>query len=253
VGFCSAKKEILLKYSVRKIIQAVPVLVLLLGIAVIAHAVPIQPVSYDMPNGYGISVGGEYNYWDENYTGSGDKTVDGAPLTGGLGKLTDGIIATKSWEWTDVSGNGQTQQDLYVGWTWGDPTISFYFANKVNINNVTFYVDDPGNGNNGNPHRGGVAAPESFTINGTTHTVNNSSPGSGPLAIKISDLGLDPVDVMTVTINRDLSSPYSFWVFVSEITFDDGVPTPVPEPSTFILFGAGIAGFALLRRSRQRK
>jgi hypothetical protein len=254
-GLLRRKEEIRMKL-VKKLVQVIPVVVALLVLAVVSHAMPIKPVSYDMPNGCGKSVGGEYNYWDTYYTGSGEKTTDGAQLTHGLGKLTDGIIATNSWEWT-FGGVGYTLQDAsgngpYIGWTWGDPTITFHFADKVNIDNVTFYVDDPGNDIYGNPHRGGVAAPKEFIINGSTHSYTNSSPGSGPLAINIDNLGLVNFNDLTVKINRDLSSKYSFWLFVSEITFDDGLPAPVPEPSTFILFGAGIAGFALLR-NRHRK
>jgi hypothetical protein len=251
-------KGFFMKLSIKKMIQVLPMVLALLGSAVITHAVPITPSSYDMPNGYGThTVGGEYNYWDVNYSGSGNKTTDGAPLSGGSGKLTDGVIATESWEWTDTLGVGHTQQNLagtgpYVGWTWGDPTIIFRFASPVAIDTMTFYVDDPGNDINGNPHRGGVAAPKSITINGITHNVINTSPGSGPLAINLADLGLGSLTDMTVTINRDLSSLYSFWLFVSEVTFDNGVPAPVPEPSTMILFGAGIAGLALLR-NRQKK
>jgi hypothetical protein len=251
-----------MKCSVTKLIRLATIVIAILAGAVIAHAVPIKPVSYDMPNGYGTSVGGEYNYWDANYTGSGIKTgdgkngsplADGAQLSGGLGKLTDGIIARESWEWTDADGNGRTQQNLsgtgpYVGWTWGDPTITFHFAGPVKIDSISFYVDNPANDIFGNP-RGGVAAPESFNIAGRSHPGIKVYPGNGPLVDRFTGLDLF-VQELTVEIIRDISAT-RFWVFVSEITFDDGEPAPVPEPSTLILFGAGIAAVALFRHRRK--
>ena len=227
--------------------------------AVFSHAVPIISSSYDMPNGSGVARGGMSNYWDDKYTGSGSKTVDGAILSGGSGKLTDGIIATESWAWTDDAGVFHTSKNLdrYVGWTWGDPTITFHFENIVHIDTIAFYVDNPANDKFGAP-QGGVAAPESFSINGATKFsgVDNKVAGSGPLAISFTNLGLD-VSELILKINRDLTrdsknNEIRFWAFMSEVTFDDGVPAPVPEPSTMILFGAGMAGLALLRKRHQK-
>lgn len=246
-----------MKSLAKKMIQLVAIVIALLAGAVISHATPIMPSSYDMPNGYGQWAGGMYNYWDAGYTGSGDTTKDGAALTGGLGKLTDGIIATESWEWTDAYGIVHTQQNLsgtgpYMGWTWGDPTIIFHFAGLVDIETISFYVDNPKNDIYGHP-RGGVCAPRSFTINGTERSsgVDNTQEGNGPLAISFTDLGLRSVDLLTVTINRDISGTDRFWVFVSEVTFDDQ-SVPVPEPSTLMLIGSGIAGLALLRNRRRK-
>lgn len=243
-----------MKQPARGLCQTVAIALSLLCSVVTANATIILPTSYDMPNGSGVARGGEYNYWDRNYTGSGDRTTDGATLTGGLGKLTDGIIATQSWEWTDASGIGHTQQNFegtgpYVGWTWGDPTITFHFGNYVNIDTVTFYVDNPGNDIYGNP-RGGVAAPRSITINGFEHATGKPSPGNGPMGISFFDLGLDNVNELVVTLNRD-ESPFSFWVFMSEVTFDDGIN--VPEPGTVLLLGAGLAGIGLFRLRRRNQ
>jgi hypothetical protein len=245
-----------MKNVAKKLIKVIPVVVALLGVAVVSHAVPIVPISYDMQNGSGVARGGMFNYWDENYTGSGNKTVDGAQLTGGSGKLTDGVIADESWAWTGADGSFHASANLnrYVGWTWGDPTITFYFANLVNIDTITFNVDNPANDSNGNP-QGGVAAPIGFTIgqnfftSGYDTSGDNKS-GAGPVAITIDNLGLDNIQDLSVTIDRDIYGGTRFWLFVSEISFDNGIPAPVPEPSTVLLFGAGIAGFALLRRRR---
>ena len=207
-----------------------------------------------MTNGYGTAVGGEYNYWDGTYSGgtigtnviNGNTVLDGGSLTGGHGALTDGNIANKDWESgldtvENFAGTGQ-----YVGWTWGDPTITFNFAQAVKIASMTFYVDNPLDAH------GGVAAPKSFTIgtagNNTDYLVDTAHLATGPVPISFSDLGLDTQNV-TVTINRNLFAG-SFWVFLSEVTFDDGIPTPVPEPSSLLLFGAGLAAATLLWKRR---
>ena len=238
-----------MKCSFERWVRVVPVFVALLGGAVTSHAMPIKPVSYDMTNGYGTAVGGEYNYWDGSYNGTvGYNTINGSPvkdggtLTGGLGALTDNKIATTDWESgldtvENLAGTGP-----YVGWTWGDPTITFKFANTVKINTMTFYVDNPAGAH------GGVAAPKSFTINGFDYLVDTAHLATGPVPISFSGLDLDTQNV-TVTINRNLF-PGSFWVFLSEVTFDDGMPTPVPEPSSLLLFGAGLAAAGLLWKRR---
>lgn len=56
-----------------------------------ANAVSISPVSYDMFNGTATHGYGTYAY-DLKYSGNGDKNSDLAPLSGGLGELTDGIV-----------------------------------------------------------------------------------------------------------------------------------------------------------------
>jgi hypothetical protein len=271
-----------MKWSIKRFIQVIPIVVALLSGAVISHAIPITPTSYEMPNGYGTgSYYGEYNYWDVIYSGNGAVSGDGPSilknkqgeyLTGGLGKLTDGKIAERSWEWYEPYYEGgvllynyRTLENFYgtgpyVGWTIS-PTITFHFANPVTLDNITFYVDNPGYDKIStgyykdtiNPH-GAVAAPTGFTIGGTSYSsgVDGNVEGTGPVAINIDDLRLANIRDLTVTINRDIHGDARFWLFVSEITFDDGVPPPVPEPSTLVLLGAGIAGFALLRNRRRQ-
>ena len=243
-----------MRYPFRKLFSATLTVAVLLGGAAASHATLIAPASYDMPNGFGTSVGGEYNYWDTTYNGSGNRTTDGAPLTGGTGKLTDGIIAQHSWEWTDAYGPHTESSALgdgpYVGWTWGDPTITFHFADLVNIHTITFYVDDPANDINGNP-RGGVAAPENFIVGETSYAVNSASPGTGPLAVVLSNLDLENIKDLTVTLDREISAN-TFWVFMSEVTFDDGRnPVPVPEPSSLLLVALGGVVLSFLRYRRR--
>lgn len=228
--------------------------------ATTSHALMVAPTSYDMPNGSGTARSGEYNYWDAQYTGSGNKTTDGAYLSGGLGKLTDGIIAAKSWEYlidpaNKIYGTAENFDGTgpYVGWSWGDPTITFHFSSAA-IKTMTFYVDDPaGDDFYPNGGHGGVSAPFGFTVNGTYYSHFSStspSPANGPLAMT-TDLNLTNIDTLTVTLNRN-NAQNIYWAFASEVTFDDGRPAPVPEPSTLILLGAGLAGLGLLR-NRQKK
>jgi hypothetical protein len=117
--------------------------------------------SYDMDNGCGNSCGGTYNYWDGNYNGSGLVNVSNAFLSGGTGALTDGVIATQPWYLvSNESGTGQ-----YVGWQtqyYGNPLITFHLLGTPNVNSVSLYVD--------NTDVGGVGAPASITIDGTTYT-----------------------------------------------------------------------------------
>src|SRR5437899_1924488 len=73
--------------------------------AALANSVTVT--SYDMNNGNGSLQNGAFNYFDSTYTGgTGNGTVNGSSLvvpsnsspqnsylSGGTGKLTDGIIA----------------------------------------------------------------------------------------------------------------------------------------------------------------
>jgi hypothetical protein len=142
-------------------------------IATQANAIQLHPVSYDMPNG----ETGSFTYWDDSYNGSGDKTTSLAPLTGGLGDLTDGIIATSNWPDTP---------NPYVGWTSIDPIIQFHFANQVNVNSLTINFDefnDVNTPNNvtiamgGSLYDSGVLAtalgPSSYTFSGLNLTGNS--------------------------------------------------------------------------------
>ena len=242
-----------MKCSFKKMIQVVPIVMTLMGGALIAQAVQIVPSSYSMPNGDGHASGGEYNYWDTNYGGpgsTGSTTTDGAYLSGGLGKLTDGVIATQDWEYMTASGYETLESAAgtgpYVGWTdMTNPTIVFNFANPANINTITFYVDNPLN------DHGGVAAPSAFTIGTIKYNIVDSSLSSGVVAISFTDLDLTDITTLPVTIFQT-QNPDAFWTFLSQVTFDDGNPAPVPEPASLILFGAGITVVALLRIRRKK-
>ena len=65
-----------------------------------AHAGLISVDSYSMLNG----SRGSFTYFDDNYTGTGNTQGINAPLSGGVGKLTDGVIANQIWCNTESTG-----------------------------------------------------------------------------------------------------------------------------------------------------
>jgi hypothetical protein len=202
-----------------------------------ARADLLTVTSYDMPNGYGQDSGGSYNYWDGNYTGSGNKTVDGAALSGGVGALTDGIVTSQPWNnVSNLSGTGP-----FVGWRFIDPTITFHLASVSSYQQVAVHVD--------NSFVGGVSAPESITVsdgvNSGTFAVATGTPSSPFWAyLNVSSLGLSGSTIY-VTLTRG-----NEWVFSDEIQFS-GVA--VPEPSSLVIVGcSGVVGLGLvLRRARK--
>ncbi len=202
------------------------VLVLLTGAS--AFALPVLPSTYAMPNGSSLG----YTYWDDAYTGVGCKTCDGAALSGGLGELTDGVVATASWNVTEPPpGPGP-----YVGWVNLNPTIAFHFNQSVVIDSVTFNFDDAGG-------LGSVGGPASVIVSGITYAVVNP-PGSGPFSFTVSGLGFTGTDLSISIIRSDTNVV----TMVSEISF----ASAVPEPGSGAMLLAGLAvgaGLYLRRRS----
>lgn len=201
-----------------------------------AFATSIAPVSYDMINGGGQASGGSYNYWDRNYSGLGSTTTDGAYLSGGLGKLTDGIVATGRWDVTaNVAGTGD-----YVGWRDGaqtDPLITFHFTGAPTISSISIQLDNTG--------YGGVYGPEDIYVDGVAQSFTNPS-GIG--TITLSGLSLTG-NTHTLQLNQSAG-----WVFVSEISFDGRAGAAVPEPANWamMLIGFGAVGAGLRRRTMLR-
>lgn len=191
-----------------------------------AQAVQVVPIAYDMPNGYT----GNYQYWDDLYTGTGCKTCNGAPLSGGLGDLTDGVIATTNWDVAEApAGPGP-----YVAWVGINPTIRFEFGSTVAIDSATIYFDDASNN--------GVAPPLQVIINGQNFAVPNP-PANVPFAFTASSLSFLGT-TLDMTFIRNTS-----WTFASEVRFD--VTTPVPELATLPMLAGGAVFVALAVRRRR--
>ncbi len=191
------------------------------------------PDYYNMLNGVGKASGGVYDYWDQAYSGAGCTTCDNAPLSGGKGDLTDGIIATDNWFVTEAPpGNGP-----YVGWYNYDPVITFHWNAATTINSVTFHLDDADNA-------GGVMAPGSIIVNGNTYIVPEP-PGSAPFSFTAGAVGFTGTDLSVTLIRK------SGWVFLSEGEFN-GQANPVPEPETYALMLGGLALLAWRRKGQRR-
>ena len=209
--------------------------------ATAANAAPIMPTSYDLRNGHGTASSGSLNYWDKNYTGAGSTITDNALLTGGLGDLTDGVVASDIWfDVENLAGTGP-----YVGWRHSvnvAPTVTFRFAGPVSLDSLTIYADD-------SDGFGGVDVPSSVDIGLeggplTNHALVDPA-GPDQAAFTLNALGLvgSAFDVRFNYTNE--------WIFISEVTFD-GQATDVPEPSIVALMLGGALGLGLRRRSRAR-
>lgn len=200
-------------------------------------SVQIFATSYDMPNGGGTASGGGLNYWDLNYSGSGFKNVDGAALSGGLGDLTDGTIATNPW--FDVENGAGTGP--YVGWFQSganqlNPILTFNFAGNPLIDQVVIHLD--------NSSAAGVYAPSNILIDG--NSVGYVAPVSAGLyAIDFSSLSLLG-NQHTIQFFQASNTQSPSWVFVSEIQFF-GSRAAVPEPATWTMMLVSLVAVGLGR------
>lgn len=198
--------------------------VLLVGVgAATAPADQILPLSYDMLNGQT----GSFTYWDDTYDGVGNTGQSLAPLSGGLGDLTDGVIATSNWNVTPV---------LYVGWQTVNPSITFHMNPNVWIESIVIYADDSNGG-------GGVSTPGSVRLQAgaydNTYIIPDGASGA-PIVFSIEGFALQ-----SETFELTFFDGSASWVMISEIQFF-GVPTP----SAVTILGLGLAIGA--RRERRR-
>jgi len=187
--------------------------------------------SYSMQNG----ETGIYNYFDDAYTGSGDKTTALSSLTGGVGELTDGFIATQNWNITPT---------VYVGWQSINPVISFFLDGLHNLTSVTLSLDSSNNG--------GVSLPSSVQVFGTgydqTFFINPGQAGNpNPynFFIALPNLELDVVSLRIFDGASGGGGGSGNYIMLSEVTFSGNA---VPEVSTAILSLLGLSGLALRRR-----
>ncbi|MES2193624.1 MAG: PEPxxWA-CTERM sorting domain-containing protein [Pseudomonadota bacterium] len=205
-----------------------------------ASAALVTVTSYEMNNGNGATqyttpTGGQ-NYFDFTYTRTGESSphpnagVNGsgstiptnanntnAPLTGGTGKLTDGVRASDNFSLVSGSNgtiqngfasgyygalNGQASQ--YVGWKYQDPTILFHLESGRAVSSISLYVASNNSG-------GLVGAPGNveLTVNGVlfdaslyTLVTTDYKPGSNPYAGSTS--------LITILLNQAVASSSLF-------------------------------------------
>ena len=165
----------------------------------------VMPVSYDMLNG----ETGNYTYFDDTYNGSGNPQQPLSPLSGGLGDLTDGVIATQNWNIANLP---------YVGWHTITPTITFHFAEEMRIHTVVLHVDD----SNG---AGGVYPPSLVRLTMGGQSVQYTPvdpPGGEPFALTYSGLNL-----RGNTLELYLGRTGSNYLMLSEVEFF-GAPANIP-------------------------
>lgn len=203
------------------------------GQIVRAQFLPVA--SYSMPNGDGQAAGGAFNYWDDTYTGTGNRTQDRAFLSGGLGQLTDGIVGANDWRAN--LGNGPAHE--WVGWRNFNPTITFDLGSLVQLSAVQVHAN--------NSNIGLVSLYSSMTVAFSADGVSYSNPQTfttSPAQLangsaRFIDWNLSsPVPARFVNLTFTRSNE---WTFISEVRF-------VPTPSAATLLAT--AGLIVFRRRR---
>jgi hypothetical protein len=195
----------------------------------LAEASALTVTSYSMNNG----AHGTFNYRDFTYSNcAGVCDITNSSLSGGTGKLTDGVFPTQSWyqygeatPWVGWDGNqGQS-----------NPVVTFNFGGIVDIDSITVWVDN-------SIGAGGVWHPASISVDGINFLLPLDSGDPLPRAYTFS--GLDIIgSSVTLQFSQQLSYP---WLMVGEVSFEGA--TAVPEPTTLSLIGLALAGFGFSRR-----
>jgi hypothetical protein len=144
-------------------------------------------------------------YVNANQNGSGTNMIptaansNAAPLTGGKGLLTDGVIPLANYSTVSGTTSGQ-----YVGWKYQDPTITFHLTGGQSVTQIQLFVAANNSG-------GLVGAPGNVALT-TINSLGQSSliSASSYTETTSSYLGSASTDVITITLNSALSSDLLF-------------------------------------------
>ena len=200
-------------------------------------ATPLSVASYSMPNG----GTGSYVYQDINYSNcpASDCTTTGAALSGGTGRLTNGVIPTTDW---NVGSNSAG----WIGWESGEtnganPAVTFNFAGPSTINSISIWYDN-------SLGTGGVTEPASASIDGSNYAFAPNTV-EGPQNVTLSGL-----NISGGSVSVQFFQGADEWIMIGQVSFNGTSGTSaVPEPGTDCLIGGLLAGMLALKGRRLRR
>jgi hypothetical protein len=215
--------------------RGISIAVVVAGLAASANAQFVQPISYSMPNGNGQASGGTFNYWDDTYNGAGSANVDGSPLSGGLGQLTDNIVGDSSWN-ADL-GNGPAYE--WVGWALVSPSIVFDYGTAQHLSRIDVHVNNLGFGSVSIFDTVRVGYSDDGVNFGNFQSITTSAADRADPSARFYALNL--TEQAAYRYVRLDFTPTNLWLFISEIR-------AVPSPGALALLPVGV--LALGRRRR---
>lgn len=195
----------------------------------VAFCSPVTVSSYAMINGQA----GFFSYMDTIYTNCvlGDCNTPYAFLSGGTGKLTDGLVPAGSWNSSGVLTDPPTPTP-WVGWYSLQPSIDFVFSQTAIVTSVGLYLDNT-------PTQSDVRLPTAVNIAGQHFTVAPDD-NWGPRWLYFN---ITPVTSSQLTVSLEQGN--LIYTMLGEASFDG---TLVPEPAAWMTVLAGIGLLSLRRR-----